>query len=251
MPVETPNHIEPHPILTAYYPDSAAKRDWLQTIFDDTAQDYDRVESWLSLGSGRWYRRQALARCGLAPGMNVADVACGTGLVAKEALRIVGPTGRVIGIDPSPGMLNFARENLHIETLPGRAEAIPAENSSFDFISLGYALRHVDDLGSTFAEFLRVLRPGGRLCILEITSPDSRAGRFALAAYMRMIAGIFCRIGGRSRRTKELWRYYWHTINQCARPETVMDALRAAGFTDVRQIVQLGIFSEYSAAKPS
>lgn len=251
MPVDTPNRVQPHPILTDYYPDGGGKREWLKTIFDDTAQDYDRVERWLSLGSGRWYRRQALVRSGLAAGMIVADVACGTGLVAREALRIVGETGRVVGIDPSPGMLKHASDSIRIEARSGRAEAIPEVGDTFDFLSMGYALRHVDDLGSAFTEFRRVLKPGGHVCILEITSPDSRIGRFLLATYMRTISGICCRIGGRSKRTRELWHYYWDTIDHCARPEAVMDALRAAGFNDVRRAVPLGIFSEYTGTKPT
>lgn len=242
--------VQPHPHLTEHYRDGREKRAWLQSIFDDTAQDYDRVERWLALGSGRWYRSQALKRSGLGPGMIVADVACGTGLVAREAVAIVGQTGRVVGIDPSPGMLKHARDAVAIEARPGRAEAIPAEDCTFDFLSMGYALRHVDDLGSAFREFERVLKPGGRVCILEITSPDSRVGRFLMAAYMRVISGICCRIGGRSKRTRELWQYYWDTIDQCVRPQAVMDALRAAGFEDVRRVVPLGMFSEYTATKP-
>ncbi|MEK6703806.1 MAG: class I SAM-dependent methyltransferase [Planctomycetota bacterium] len=250
MPVQIPEPVRPHPYLTQHYRDGGEKRAWLQSIFDDTAHDYDRVERWLALGSGRWYRRQALKRAGLGAGMIVADVACGTGLVAREAVGIVGQGGRVVGIDPSPGMLKHARDAVNIEVRSGRAEAIPEASDTFDFLSMGYALRHVDDLGSAFNEFGRVLKPGGRVCILEITSPDSRAGRLLMASYMRVISGICCRIGGRSKRTRELWQYYWDTIDQCVRPEAVMGALAAAGFTDVRRVVPLGMFSEYTATKP-
>ncbi len=253
MPVEAPHPVTPpvlpHPILTEYYPDETAKRVWLKSIFDDTSQDYDRVESWLALGSGRWYRRQALMRSGLKPGMIVADVACGTGLVAREAVKIVGETGRVVGIDPSAGMLQHAAASIKFETRAGRAEAIPEEDSIFDFLSMGYALRHVDDLSSAFTEFHRVLKPGGRVCILEITSPESRIGRLLMAMYMRIVSGVYCRFISRSARTKELWHYYWETIDLCARPESVMSALRAAGFTDVKRVVVLGVFSEYTATK--
>ncbi len=249
MSPEPPIPLPPHPVLTAHYRNASEKREWLRSIFDDTAMDYDRVERWLALGSGRRYRRQALTRAGLGPGMIVADVACGTGLVAREALGIVGETGRVLGIDPSPGMLAFARDSLNIETHSGRAEAIQSGDSTFDFLSLGYALRHVDDLGAAFAEFHRVLRPGGRVCILEITSPESRVGRLLLRAYMRTISCVLCRLGSRSRRTTELWHYYWSTIDQCVRPQAVIDALAAAGFENVRRGVQLGMFSEYTGTK--
>src|ERR1043165_2988776 len=100
-----PEPVPPHPLMTSRYRDNAEKHEWLRRIFDDTAADYDRVESWLSLGSGSRNRREALQRAGLAAGMGVADVACGTGLVAGEAMRIVGDGGRVVGIDPSAGML--------------------------------------------------------------------------------------------------------------------------------------------------
>lgn len=242
-------------MFTDHYRDPDQKREWLKSIFDDTAPDYDRVESWLALGSGKWYRRQALLRAGLKPGMSVCDVACGTGLVAREALAIVGPSGSVLGVDPSPGMLKHATDALpNLKSASGRAEAVPAADDTFDFLSMGYALRHVEDLSPAFSEYRRVLRPGGVVCILEITSPDSRAGRFFMKAYMRLISGVFCRLprflgGSRSKRTTDLWRYYWDTIDRCVRPEKVLEAMRAAGFTDVKRGVQLGMFSEYTGRR--
>lgn len=245
----------PHPLFTDHYTDPDQKRQWLKSIFDDTAPDYDRVESWLALGSGKWYRRQALLRAGLRAGMKVCDVACGTGLVAREALTIVGPSGSVLGVDPSPGMLKHATDALpELKSAPGRAEAIPAGDDSFDVLSMGYALRHVEDLHIAFREYRRVLKPGGVVCVLEITSPDSRAGRFLMKAYMRLISGVFCRLpkflgGSRSKRTTDLWRYYWDTIDRCVRPEKVIEAMKAAGFSEVKRGVQLGMFSEYTGRK--
>ena len=78
-------------------------------MFDGTAPDYDRVERMLAFGTGPWYRRQALRRAGLVPGMHVLDVGTGTGLVAREALTLCGPTGRVTGVDPSAGMMAQAQ----------------------------------------------------------------------------------------------------------------------------------------------
>jgi len=252
--------VAPHPHFTDRYANADEKRQYLKSIFDDTAVDYDRAESWLALGSGKWYRRQALLRAGLKPGMQVCDVACGTGLVAREALAIVAATGSdatgtVLGVDPSPGMLAQATGALpNLRSAIGRAEAIPAADNSFDFLSMGYALRHVEDLALAFAEYRRVLKPGGTVCILEITSPDSRIRRFFMKAYMRLISGVFCRLprflgGSRSARTSDLWHYYWDTIDQCVRPESVLDALRAAGFSNVKRGVQLGVFSEYTGTK--
>lgn len=236
--------------MTARYADNAAKRQWLRRIFDETARDYDRVESWLSFGSGRWYRRQALQRAGVSEGMTVADVACGTGLVAREAASVVGASGRVLGIDPSEGMLEHARRISGIETARGIAEALPCEPSRFDFLSMGYALRHVEDLRVAFSEFLRVLKPGGRLCILEISRPRSRAGRTILRGYMCLLASVLPRVTRTAPRTRELWRYYWETIDLCVPPDRVVEALREAGFECVKHRVQLGLFSEYTARRP-
>lgn len=242
--------VPPHPLMPGLYRDNAEKHEWLRRIFDDTAGDYDRVESWLSLGSGRWYRRQALKRAGLAPGMSVADVACGTGLVAREALSIVGTGGSIVGIDPSEGMLAHARKNLGIEAVNGVAETMPFESARFDFVSMGYALRHVEDLAPAFAEFYRVLKPGGRLCILEITRPAGRLGRAMLRGYMGLLSVLLRLVKPGVSRTSELWSYYWQTIDRCVPPDRVVAALSAAGFVEVRHRVQLGLFSEYTMRRP-
>src|SRR4051794_22753257 len=97
--------LPPHPVIKNYYDNAPRKREFLREIFDQTACDYDKLENVLALGSGRWYRRQALRRAGLVESMRVLDVASGTGLVAREAIGIVGPRGRVFGVDPSIGML--------------------------------------------------------------------------------------------------------------------------------------------------
>src|ERR1051326_8252919 len=104
--------LPPHPPLERFYGAPEHKRAYLTSIFDETAADYDKVERWLSLGRGASYRREALHRAGLSPGMRVADVAVGTGLVAREALAILGGSGGVVGIDPSAGMLAHARRHL-------------------------------------------------------------------------------------------------------------------------------------------
>jgi demethylmenaquinone methyltransferase/2-methoxy-6-polyprenyl-1,4-benzoquinol methylase len=133
----------------------------------------------------------------------------------------------------------------------GRAEALPRPDASSDFISMGYALRHIADVNAAFAEFFRVLRPGGRLLVLEITKPSGRVGTAVLKGYMRGVVPLIAKVVARGQDTAELWRYYWDTIEACIAPESVLAALRAAGFQDVKRHVELGIFSEYSAFKPA
>ena len=239
----------PHAPLPAYYrsDDAAAREAFLRTTFDDTAVDYDRLERVLGLGTGSWYRRQALLRAGLQAGMQVLDVGMGTGLVAKEILKITGEPQRLVGVDPSPGMMEQARFDQPVECRIGRAEEIPVPAASVDFLAMGYALRHIADFAAAAAEFRRVLRPGGRLLLLEITRAEGRMANLLLKAYMRGVVPAVARVVSRSRTTPMLWRYYWDTIEACVAPGQVLQTLANAGLADVERHVELGIFSEYRA----
>jgi len=239
----------PHPPLPEYYAGPDERRRWLRDLFSRTAADYDRIERAMAFGSGPWYRRRALLEAGLKPGMAVVDVGVGTGLVATQAARIVGDPHLVTGVDPSPGMVAAARVPAGVRLVEGSAERLPLPDATADFLSMGFALRHVDDLGATFAEFHRVLRPGGRVCILEITRPRSALARGLLRAYLR---GVVPWLAGRiahHRDTPELMRYYWDTIEACVPPATVLERLGAAGFTAVERSVDLGIFSAFRGRK--
>lgn len=241
--------LPPQPHLERYYHNDQEKRVFVRDLFDRGAGGYDRAEGIMALGTGRWYRRKALERAGLKPGMSVLDVATGTGLVAREAIRIIGDARKLIGLDPSPGMLAQARKQLNINALQGYAEQVPLEDAQVDFLSMGYALRHLSDLVVVFKEFHRVLKPGGRVCILEITRPTSRLGQAAMKFYIRGVVPILSRLTFCHKDVGTLWEYYWETIKVCVAPELVMQAMRSAGFVDVDRHVELGIFSEYTGRK--
>ncbi|MEN9631362.1 MAG: hypothetical protein RJA10_4590 [Pseudomonadota bacterium] len=240
--------LPPHAAMSAYYGDGDDRRRFLTRIFDDTAADYDRIERVLAFGSGPWYRRKALQRAGLAAGAQVLDVGIGTGLVAREALSIIGPQGRLVGVDPSAGMMAEAALP-GVELVQGRAEALPRPDASCDFLSMGYALRHIDDVAAAFAEFHRVLQPGGRLLVLEISKPASPWGAALLKTYMRAVVPLIARVVSKRRDTAHLWQYYWDTIEACIPPDRIVTALQAAGFQQVQRYVELGIFSEYRGVK--
>ena len=239
--------IAPHPPLTDYYDAPAKREEYVREIFDETAPWYDWATWFLSFGSGDWYRREALKRVGLAPGMKLLDLASGTGVVARAATEVLGDARSIVGMDASFGMLHSGRtSNAKVQS---PAERLALRDQSVDRISIGFALRHFADLAVVFAECHRVLKPGGKLLIMEITAPDSRLARAFLGIYMGRFAPFIIGLKTGSPRAAELFRYYWETTRDCVRPTVITDALRAAGFTDVERRREVGIFSEYSGGK--
>jgi demethylmenaquinone methyltransferase/2-methoxy-6-polyprenyl-1,4-benzoquinol methylase len=244
----------PHAPLTEYYASEQERQGFVREIFDRTAPDYNRIEGLLALGSGPRYRQQALQRAGLRPGMRVLDVGIGTGLTARGAVAIAGDGVLVTGVDPSPGMMANAKLPVGVTLVEGRAEAIPLPDASFDFLSMGYALRHIGDFAAACAEFHRVLKPGGRICLLEITKPETATGRLLMKAYMRGVVPLLATVIGKRKETAQLWRYYWDTIEFCAPPAAIIATLEAAGFTSVHRHVEtraMSVLAEYQATKPA
>jgi demethylmenaquinone methyltransferase/2-methoxy-6-polyprenyl-1,4-benzoquinol methylase len=244
----SPVHLPHAPLPTYYQPNDAAVREaFLRRIFDDAAVDYNRLEKIVGLGTGSWYRRQALLRAGLKPGLQVVDVGMGTGLVSREILKITGEPQRLVGVDPSPGMMRQAGFEPLVECRLGRAEDIPVPDASADFVVMGYALRHVADFSAAVDEFRRVLKPGGRLLILEFTRPEGRFSHAMLKAYMCGVVPLLVRAVSRTKDTPLLWRYSWDTIETCVPPAQIMQTLARHGLHGVERHTELGIFSEYRA----
>jgi len=245
-----PDRLPPHRTLTAYYDADPERSRFVHDLFDRTAPHYDTIERLFGNG-GLLYRRLSMRINGLRPGMRALDVATGTGNVAVGAAKVVGPTGRVFGCDPNPGMLREARKKFRGPLTRGVAQELPFASDSFDFLSMGIALRHVSDLKATFGEYYRVLRPGGRLWILEGHVATSRIGHaLTRLVWGRVVPGL-TKLATRSDDAKLLMDYYWDTVEQCAPPETIVAALGEAGFEHARVRVTLpGAFCEYKGRKP-
>ena len=239
----------PHPTLAARYATPEAKPEFVNRLFDGGAKHYDSIVDWGFLHSGASYRHWALKRHGLLPGDNLLDVACGTGLVAMEAAKILGSARHITCLDPSAGMLVVARTKLLAHFVQGRAEKIPLADNSFNFLTMGYALRHVTSLTETFREFHRVLQPGGKLLILEVTKPAGPVAGFFFRLYFGRLYPFLTRLFTRSNEARDMMRYYWETMDACVPPSAVLGALQTAGFAGVKRDTALGLFSEYSAVK--
>ena len=242
--------LPPHPSLKEFYDDDDARPTFIKGLFDASAPHYDRISSLMSLGTDKFYRRRVLLESGLAPGMRMLDVACGTGMVAGPASEIVGPGGFVIGLDPSPGMLQEALERERVTwAVLGKGEELPMADGTFDFLAMGFALRHVADLKEAFGEYKRVLKPGGTVLILEITPPSSKLSYQFFRFYLKYVIPKLTRFTTFSRDAEQLMSYFWDTVEFCVPAETILEALQQSGFINVKRRVQAGMFSEYRATK--
>jgi demethylmenaquinone methyltransferase/2-methoxy-6-polyprenyl-1,4-benzoquinol methylase len=239
----------PHPVLKKYYDRESDRRPFVNALFDSTAEHYDFVCGLGSLGSGRYYRRWVLQQSGLRAGMKFLDVATGTGMIAQGAARILGKPGAVVGLDPSNGMLRQARKVVAVPLVQGTIEELPFADDRFDFLCMGYALRHVADLGVAFRECRRVLKPGGRVLILEITLPRSPLGQRFFRIYFESVLPRVTRLSTGSAKAELLMKYYWDTIANCVPPETILSVLESSGFRDIERRVRGGLLSEYIGMK--
>lgn len=249
LKIQNKERVAPHPVLSEYYKDEGTRREWVDEMFNSSAKHYDWINNFMSFGSGERYRHQALERCGLKPGMRILDVGSGTGVVAYLAQNIVQDQGLVVALDPSKGMLGEAKTLGVQHVIQGLGEKLPFLDDTFDRVIMGFALRHVTDLNTLFSEYLRVLKPGGKILLLEITKPEGAFPKAMLKFYMKGVVPALTRLFRRSREAQELMRYYWDTIEQCVPPSTILATMTEVGLNCSDRHVVMGIFSEYSGSK--
>lgn len=236
-------------VVGEYYDSPQEKQRFLRDIFDRTAPYYEGIARWGWFGTGALYRHNVLRRAGLERDMRVIDVASGTGPVARAIMKLVDSPDQIVCVEPSAGMIVESKKTVPCVHYQATAESLPVEDESFDFLTMGFALRHVDDLDATFREFRRVLRDGGKALVLDVTIPDNRVGRFLFRAYFKHILPALTLVFSRNREAHRLMKYYWETMEQMTGREEVAEIMRDAGFRQVTHRVLLGCFSEYEAVR--
>ena len=167
----------------AELPTGRAKAEMVRRMFDTIAPRYDLLNRLMTLGLDRGWRRRAIRMLDLAPGSLVLDLACGTADLARELSR---SGQRAVGVDSSGGMLASARAG-DARLLLADAGALPFRSGALDGVVSGFALRNLADLPGVLAECARVLRPGGRVALLEVDTPSSPLLETAHRIWMRSV----------------------------------------------------------------
>lgn len=205
-------------------PEGERKREAVRRMFDSIAPRYDLVNRVMTFGMDVGWRRTTVESLGLPAGSLVLDVACGTG----DLLRLLEVGNyRAVGIDISAGMLRAARTSAPLLQADGLA--LPLAKGTIDGITCGFALRNVVSLPDLFEEMARVLRPGGRIALLEVAQPDSPWLRAGHSVYFNKVVPV---IGGLLS-DRAAYRYLPRSAAYLPPTDDLLDMLREKGFDAV------------------
>lgn len=230
----------------------------VRRMFADIAPTYDFLNHLLSINLDRSWRRRAVRLADLSAGDRVLDVCTGTGDLAFEAARTIRPAagGRVIGTDFCPEMVHLAtHKQAGREVRFGVADTLrlPFPDSSFDVVTVGFGIRNVAGLVPGLAEMRRVLSPGGRALVLELTTPRSTLLRHAFGLYF---SRVLPRIGrwlcaAKHPDQDDAYRYLPNSVGAFPRPEGLVEKMELAGFVNVRYwLLTLGVAAIHVGEKP-
>jgi len=206
-------------------------------MFDAIAGRYDFLNHFLSAGIDRRWRRRAVAELQLTGRERVLDLCTGTGDFAIAAVRARPGAAHVVGLDFAGEMLRVGRRKLDVSRLRDRialvrgdAMRVPARDQSFDALTIAFGIRNVEDVLSACREMVRVLKPGGRLALLEFTVPSTPV---ISTLYLWYLHHVLPRIGRALSHHDAAYGYLPASIDAFASPDDFMKILRQAGFVDI------------------
>lgn len=220
----------------------AGKGEAVRDMFSAITPRYDLLNAVLSMGLDRGWRRRMVDLAALSPGGRALDVCTGTGDVARLLADAVGPGGRVVGVDFCEAMLVRAREKFPPERFPqmtflqGDAMRLPLEDATFEAATMACGLRNLEDPMRAFRELRRVVAPGGRILILELTRPTGVLKAF----YYPYLFGVLPMVGGLLSGNVGAYRYLARSIAAFLPVDRLLRDMAEAGLRDVGAIPLLG-----------
>ncbi|HEX3977567.1 MAG TPA: bifunctional demethylmenaquinone methyltransferase/2-methoxy-6-polyprenyl-1,4-benzoquinol methylase UbiE [Solirubrobacteraceae bacterium] len=221
----------------------------IQAMFDRIAGVYDRMNSVMTAGLHHHWRRRAADLAGLQSGQRALDVATGTGDLALELARRVAPGGTVVGADFSERMLELARDKAVSERASGRVAAeasvrfqianaleLPYGDGEFDAATVGFGARNFSDLPRGLSEMARVVRPGGRVVVLEITTPTGPPLSTFLDVWFDRIVPVLGRVAGDA----DAYSYLPSSVRRFPQPAALAAVMHQCGLRSVRYVITAG-----------
>jgi demethylmenaquinone methyltransferase/2-methoxy-6-polyprenyl-1,4-benzoquinol methylase len=211
-------------------------------MFDRVASNYDALNSVMTAGLHHRWRERAAARAELSAGDSALDICCGTGDLALELSNHVSPDGHVVGCDFSEPMLDLAREKAAERGVAGvrfewaDALALPYDGERFDAVTVGFGVRNLADLGRGLSEMARILKPGGRAVILEITQPVRPPLSIFYSLYFDRIVPLL----GTFSSDPEAYSYLPESVRSFPSPRGLAEKMDRAGFEQIRYTVLAG-----------
>lgn len=211
-------------------------------MFDRVASRYDALNSVMTGGLHHRWRERAAAQTGLGPGETALDVCCGTGDMTLELSKLIAPAGHVVGCDFSEPMLDLAREKAAERGADGvrfewaDALQLPYDGERFDAVTVGFGVRNLADLDRGLREMARVLKPGGRLVILEITQPT----RPPLSVFFSLWFDRIVPLLGALSSNPEAYSYLPESVRSFPKPHGLAEKMDDAGFKGIRYTVLAG-----------
>lgn len=229
------------------------KREQVEQMFDSIAPAYDFMNRAMTLGIDRWWRRVAVKRLNNGNVEKVLDVATGTGDFALQVWRSTGAKS-VVGIDLSEGMLEIARKKAHdagaddvMSFIKGDCLELPFSDGSFDAVTVAFGVRNFEDIARGYGEMSRVLRPGGKVCVLELSVPENSILRFFYNIYAMHVIPFF---GSLKSGDKSAYRYLPLSIAAVPQGEKMCEIMRANGFENATATkLTFGVCTLYVAEK--
>jgi ubiquinone/menaquinone biosynthesis methyltransferase len=221
--------------------DTMGREQLVRSMFDRIAGRYDLMNSVMSAGLHHRWRGRAVELALVGPGARALDVCCGTGDLALALKQAVGPAGEVVGLDFSDEMLEHARaktidRGLEIDYISGNALELPFEDGRFDAATVGFGIRNVIDLPRALAEMRRVVRPGGRVVVLEITTPERPPLNWFYALWFDRVVPVIGTLAGEH----DAYSYLPESVKRFPPAAGLAKRMYDGGLRDVRYLVLAG-----------